>query len=284
MNKRCDLHSHSVFSDGTATPEELVELAEKRGLSALALTDHNTTGGLKRFMDAGKASKVITVPGCEFTTEWENKEIHIVGLFFKESYWKEVEDFLELTQLAKLNSNTRMIERLAQAGYGITFGEVVAIAGSESFNRVHVARALMNKGYVKDVSEAFDTLLKEGKGFYEPAKRITSIAAIRFIKTFQATAIMAHPLLNLNEEELSRFLPEAKQAGLDAIETHYTEFDEEMTQTAIALAKEFGLKESGGSDYHGKAKPGIELGSGRGDLEVPYSFYEEMLGCSRYEG
>ena len=107
MNKKCDLHSHSVFSDGTLTPAELVRLAEEKGISALALTDHNTSMGLKDFMEAGKNSPVITVPGCEFTTEWNKKEVHIVGLFFKEEYWQEIEDFLELAKIAKLNSNNR---------------------------------------------------------------------------------------------------------------------------------------------------------------------------------
>ena len=123
-------------------------------------------------------------------------------------------------------------------------------------------------------------MLKEGNGFYTPAKRITSFAAIRFIKTFGATAIFAHPLLNLTYNEMTEFLPLAKEAGLDAIETRYTEFDEEMRQTAISLAETYGLKQSGGSDFHGQTKPGIDLGTGRGDLFVPYEFYEDMLSCA----
>ena len=282
MKKTVDLHSHSTFSDGTLTPAELVSLAEKQGLSALALTDHNTSHGLKEFMEAGKHSSVITVPGCEFTTEWNRKEIHIVGLFFRPETWNEIEDFLELQHIAKINSNNMLLENLAADGYDISYDEAVALKGDEDFNRSHVARLLMTKGYVKSVSEAFDTLLKEGHGYYFPAKRITSIAAIRFIKTYEAAAVMAHPLLNLTSEELTEFLPEARKAGLDAIETHYTEFTEEMTQTAVSLAERFGLKQSGGSDYHGQTKPGIELGTGRGNLEVPYEFYEDMLNCSGY--
>ncbi len=283
MEKVCDLHSHSVFSDGTLTPAELVSLAEKQGLSALALTDHNTSLGLKDFMEAGKNSSVITVPGCEFTTEWKGKEIHIVGLFFREEYWSEIEDFLELTHIAKINSNKKLLENLNKAGYEVSAEEASALTDGEDFNRAHVARVLVSKGYVKDVTEAFDTLLKEGNGFYFPAKRIPSIVAVRFIKTFGATAIMAHPLLNLTPEEMLEFLPQAKDAGLDAIETRYTEFDEEMTKTAVELAEQFELKQSGGSDYHGKTKPWIELGKGRGNLEVPYQFYEDMLGCSHYQ-
>ncbi|MBR4471676.1 MAG: PHP domain-containing protein [Erysipelotrichaceae bacterium] len=277
--KRCDLHTHSNFSDGTMTPTQLVKLAEKQGLSAVALTDHNTADGLWEFMEAGKHSDVITVPGCEFTTEWEKKEIHIVGLFFKREYWPEIADFLEMTKIAKHNSNFQMITKLQEAGYDVSEEEAKALAQGD-FNRSHVARVLMAKGYVSSVKEAFDTLLKEGNGFYVPAKRLSSLVTIRFIKTFGATAIMAHPLLNLSYDEMMRFLPLAKNEGLDAIETRYTEFDEEMRNAARALAELFDLKQSGGSDFHGSAKPGIEMGTGRGDLEVPYEFYEEMRKCA----
>ena len=279
--KTVDLHSHSTFSDGTLTPTELVKLAEKQGLSALALTDHNTSNGLKEFMEAGKNSSVITIPGCEFSTEWNDKEIHVVGLFFREEYWSEIDDFLELNHIAKMNSNLALIERLNKAGYSVTAEEAAALTAGTDFNRAHIARVLMAKGYVKSVQEAFDKLLNENMGYYIPAKKISSITAIHFIKTYGATAIMAHPLLNLTPEELKVFLPEAREAGLDAIETIYTEFDEEMTNTAISLAEEFGLKQSGGSDFHGKTKPDIMLGVGWGNLKIPYKFYKDMLGCSK---
>ena len=283
MDLRCDLHCHSNFSDGTLSPTELVQLAERQGLSALALTDHNTSYGLKEFMEAGENSKVITVPGCEFSTEWRGKEIHIVGLFFKEEYWQEIEDFVEMMHIAKRNSNERLIANLNKAGYMVSAAEAAALTDGDDFNRAHIARVLMAKNYVASVAEAFDSLLKEGNGFYFPAKRITSIAAIRFIKVYGATAIMGHPLLNLTYTEMMDFLPEAKEAGLDAIETRYTEFDEEMTYNATRLAESFGLKQSGGSDFHGKTKPGINMGTGRGNLEVPFSFYEDMLACSKYD-
>ena len=279
-NKRCDLHCHSNFSDGTLSPTELVQMAKQRGISALALTDHNTSNGLKEFMEAGAANDLITVPGCEFSTEWHGKEIHIVGLFFNDKYWDEINDFIELMAISKRNSNTKMIEKLNHAGYEITFEEAMALTDGADFNRSHVARVLMAKGYVKSVAEAFAGVLKEGNGFYVPAKKLTSVATIRFIKTFGATAIIAHPLLNLTYSEMQEFLPQAKEAGLDAIETHYTEFDEEMMNSAQVLAKRFDLKESGGSDFHGDTKPGIMMGTGRGNLFVPYSFYENMRSCA----
>lgn len=282
LSKRCDLHCHSTFSDGSMSPTELVKLAEERDIQALALTDHNTSKGLPEFMEAGRQSSVITIPGCEFTTEWNEIEIHIVGLFFRERYWSEVEDFLELSHIAKYNSNIKLIQNLNKAGYEVSVEEVSALTKGE-FNRAHVARVLMAKGYVESVNEAFETLLKPGAGFYFPARRITSNAAIRFIKTFGATAIMAHGLKDLTPEQMREFLPMAKEAGLDAIETRYSDYNEKMTATAISLADEFGLGQSGGSDFHGLTKPHISLGTGRGGLFVPYEFYENLRSCADYD-
>lgn len=280
---RCDLHTHSNFSDGTDTPTQLVKRAKALGIKALALTDHNTPDGLKEFMEAGKQNDLITVPGCEFSTEFEGKEVHVVGLFFKEKYWAEINDFVELMHLAKRNSNVTMIENLQKLGYDVTFEEAMALTDGSDFNRAHVARLLMNKGYVASVGEAFDNLLKAGNGIYTPAKKITSIAAIRFIRAFGAVSVIAHPLLNLTYKEMLRFLPQAKEAGLDAIETCYTEFDEEMTSMAKLMAEKFELLESGGSDFHGENKPGIALGTGRGNLYVPFEFYEKLRAASKYD-
>ena len=281
-DKRCDLHCHSTFSDGTLTPAELVKLAEKSNISALALTDHNTSKGLAEFMEAGRTGGVVTVPGCEFSTEWNSIEIHIVGLFFRRECWSEIEDFLELAQIAKHNSNMNLIDNLNKAGYKITAEEACALTGGE-FNRAHVARVLMAKGYVASVDEAFDTLLQPGAGFYNPARRITSVAAIRFIKTYGAAAVMAHGLLSMSKEQMRDFLPEAKAAGLDAVETRYSEYDEQAVETSVSFAEEFGLLQSGGSDFHGQTKPHISLGTGRGSLFVPYEFYENLRSCSDYD-
>ncbi len=281
-NRRCDLHCHSTFSDGTLSPTELVKLAEEQGVSALALTDHNTSKGLPEFMEAGCRSSVITVPGCEFTTEWNEIEIHIVGLFFRRRAWDEIEDFLELTHIAKSNSNQRLIDNLNKAGYEVSVEEVSALTNGD-YNRAHVARVLMSKGYVESVAEAFDTLLKPGNGFYIPPRRITSRAAVHFIKSFGAVAIMAHGLKDLTISQMREFLPEVKKAGLDAIETRYSDYDQAKTDAAISLAAEFGLRQSGGSDFHGQTKPHISLGTGRGSLFVPYEFYEDLRACADYD-
>lgn len=274
--KKCDLHCHSCFSDGSMTPTELVKLAEQQGLSALALTDHNTTKGLGELMRAGDSSSVITVAGSELSTDYEGKELHIVALFLPEQSWAELEDFVALMHLAKHTSNLKLIEALNQAGYAITYEEVAAITDADEFNRAHVARVLTEKGYTASVSEAFETLLAEGNGFYVPPKRLSALSAIKFIKNNGGVAVLAHPFLNLTYDELTVFLPKAKACGLDAMETRYSTFDAETTRLAEELAQRFSLLPSGGSDFHGKAKPDIALGTGRGNLSVPFAYYEAL--------
>ena len=272
----CDLHTHSLYSDGSDAPAKLIKLAEDAGLGAIALTDHNTAAGLPEFMAAGKQSRVAAVAGCEFTTEYQKREVHIVGLFFPPDAWPEIEDHVDLLRVAKDNSNRRLIDALRADGYDITYEEAAKLTDSSVFNRAHVARVLCAKGQVESVQHAFRTLLDESKGYYVPAKRLNPLLTIRFIKMYGGKAVLAHPFLNLSPVELRTFLPLAKEAGLDALETRYSLFDEGTTCQAEALATEFGLHQSGGSDYHGAAKPDIALGTGRGGLAVPMDFYEAL--------
>lgn len=276
MEKICDLHAHSNCSDGSNSPVELVRIAHRDGISALALTDHNTTKGLFDFMHEGEESSVETVAGCEFSTQNEGKELHIVGLFLPEESWTEVEDYVELMHIAKHNSNLKLIDRLFQAGYKIYYDEVKALTDAPEFNRNHVARTLVKKGYANTIDEAFRKFLKKSGEFYTPAKKVSSLATIRFIKANGGVAVWAHPLLSVEAAEVRAFLPQAKKAGLDAIETIYTTYSKQERACAAELAAQNGLLCSGGSDYHGAGKPDINLGSGYGDLAVPYSFYEKL--------
>ena len=283
--KICDLHTHSNYSDGSLPPAKLVRMAENKGLSALALTDHNTAAGLPEFMKAGESSKVITVAGCEFSTEYtlcaddgesRVQELHIVGLFFDESVWGSVEEYVSEHMKNKKISNQNMIKRLQDAGYDITYDEVSAITDAGEFNRAHIARILCRKGYIERPADAFEELLKEGCGFYIPPKRPDVFETIKFIKKNGAVSVLAHPFLELSADELRCFLRAAKPAGLDAIETNYSKFDDEMIKQACAIAGEMELARSGGSDFHGDAKPDVEMGTGRGSLEVPFDYYEDL--------
>ena len=274
--KRCDLHTHSDCSDGSMSPEQLAYAAKECGLSAVALTDHNTVRGLRSFMDAGKQAGIETVAGCEFTTEYDGTELHLVGLFLPQDAWEAIDVPLQAQRQAKHESNDRMLERLRALGYEITREEVEALTKGEEFNRNPVAHVLVAKGYIGSVREAFDTLLHEDNGIYVPGKRPDTLDVIRFLKPFGVVTVLAHPFLNMYETKLCLFLSHAVEAGLDAMETHYTEFSAQQTKTAQKIAARFGLLESGGSDFHGSRKTGIALGTGRGSLCVPYAFYEKL--------
>lgn len=272
----CDLHTHSVFSDGTYTPAQLIAEAEEIGLTAVALTDHNTIAGLPDFMAAGEGSSVKAVPGCEFSTDYNGVELHILGLYILPEHYQTVTDLLEKAQRDKEESNRNLVAALNEAGYAIDYEKVVA-RSQGSVNRAHIAAELMETGYISSIQEAFQSLLTKKRGFYKPPKRIGAYECIRFIKSIGAVAVLAHPFLNLKEEAALRaFLPEAVEAGLDGMEVVYSKFSPEQTALAQQIASDFGLLYSGGSDFHGANKPDIALGTGRGELKIPAE-WEKIL-------
>jgi len=265
----CDLHTHSVFSDGTYTPAQLIAEAEKIGLAAIALTDHNTVAGLPVFVAAGERSTVKTVPGCEFSTDYNGVELHILGLYIRPEHYGIVTDLLDKAQREKEASNHNLVKALNKAGYAIDYEKVVA-RSQGSVNRAHIAAELMEAGYISSIQEAFQDLLTKRRGFYKPPQRIGAYDCIRFIKSIGAKAVLAHPFLNLKEEAALRaFLPEAVEAGLDGMEVAYSKFTPEQTALAKQIASDFDLAFSGGSDFHGENKPDIALGVGRGELKIP---------------
>lgn len=274
--KSCDLHTHSNYSDGTCTPAELIDEAEKIGLSAVALCDHNTVSGLPEFLAAAEGKNVKAVAGVELSTDYGETELHIVGLFIKPECFARVEEFVSILVKNKENSNRELIKRLNCAGYAISFDEIKAKTANGRFNRSHIGEALVEKGYIGSISEAFDTLLAKNSEFYVPNKRVDVFEAIEFLKSINATAVLAHSFLDLTEEELRVFLPKAKAHGLDAMETYYLNYDEDTMKKACGIADEHRLLHSGGSDFHGARKPGIALGRGKSGCCVPASVYERL--------
>ena len=271
-----DLHTHSHCSDGSLTPAQLLRAAEKAGVTAVALCDHNTVAGLPEFMAA--AGTVEAVPGVEFSANYQGKELHILALFLPRESWAAVDSRLAQLHREKEASNRALVAALRCGGYAITYEEVTAMAGGGWINRAHVAQVLTRKGYTGSVQEAFRTLLNRHGGFYVPPKLPDALETIAFIKDQGAVAVLAHPLLSLDAAQLRTFLPMAGAAGLDAIETMYPLFDEAATQLLRGMACEFGLLESGGSDFHGAAKPDIRIGVGRGTLAVPDAVLEQLRG------
>ncbi len=272
----CDLHIHSNFSDGTLTPAELMALAEKQNVSAVALCDHNTVDGLPDFMKAAEYSKVIAVNGIEISTEYNGTELHILGLFLPEDMFEEISDMMSRIKVFKEESNKKLVENLRNGGYLIDYDEIKSKNGGAYINRAHIAAELIEKGYFTDRKEAFDTVLSPDGGYYTPPERFKALEIIGYLNSIGAVPVWAHPFLDMNTEEIDAFLPIAKAHGLVGMETRYSEYSEETQKTAELLAEKHGIKQSGGSDFHGGNKPDISLGSGKGNLEVPFEFYENL--------
>ena len=276
MELTCDLHTHSTFSDGTLTPTQLVEEAQRCGLAAVALCDHNTVAGLPEFLAAAEGKRVETVPGIEFSTDHFGTELHMLGLFIEPEYYEQVTDLLEDFRIRKDRSNAELVEALGREGYYLNYESIKAGTPNGQVNRAHIAAALMEQGYVSSVKEAFKTLLAPKHGYYKPPERLNVFDAIRFIKSVRGMAVLAHPFLNLDEGALRTFLPQAKDCGLDGMETIYSSYDAETAGIAARMAAEFGLKRSGGSDFHGANKPDIQLGVGKGNLYIPLKILEDL--------
>lgn len=276
----CDLHTHSTFSDGTFTPAQIVAEGLRRNLRAVALTDHNTVAGLPEFRKAAQGTALEAIPGVEISTGYQGKEVHIVGLFLEEQKYGELEDFLSVINRRKEESNRALVAALNAAGYDICYQEIRE-QHQGNVNRAVIAAELLKKGYIREIKEAFQGVLSAKNGLYIPPERICAYDAIRFLRSIHALPVLAHPLISLTEEEFKKFLPEAKAQGLAAMETRYSTYTPKMTNAACSIAQEFGLLESGGSDFHGANKPDIQLGSGAGNLMVPYAFLEGLEAWSR---
>lgn len=279
MEKLCDLHAHSYYSDGSLSPAQLVEAARAAGLSAVVLSDHNTVAGLPEFVSAAAGSGVEAVPGVEFSTEYQGSELHILGLFVLPENYGPIQAMLEQFLIRKEKSNRELVARLEQAGMVLSY-DAIAEKAAGRVNRAVIAEEMVRLGYCESVKQAFSQWLSVKQGYYVPPVRPDAFETIRFIKSLGCAAVLAHPFLNLEEKALRLFLKDAKAAGLDGMEVYYARYDGETTALAQSMAKEFGILESGGSDFHGTAKPDIALGSGTGSLRIPMELLEKLRPCA----
>lgn len=277
MEKLCDLHTHSTYSDGTYSPIQLIAEAERVGLSAIALTDHNTLTGLPEFLSAAETSSVEAIPGIEFSTDYMEMELHIVCLFIKPEHYPTITEITDEINRRKQQSNIDLIDKLRQAGFDISYDRIKATMPQGEPNRALIGAELMRLGYVTSVKESFQKLLGAKCGYYTPPKHIDAFELISIIRNLGAVPILAHPFLSIkDEQQLEVFLAKAAACGLLGIETRYPLFSDEQTSSLEILAKKYGLAQSGGSDFHGENKPDIRLGSGKGALQVPLSFLNDL--------
>lgn len=274
-----DLHTHSYCSDGTFSPEGIVLLAKKEGLSAVALTDHDTIDGIPVFMEAGARHGVETVPGVEFAALWpkySRPEIHIVGLGFDPAS-PVLGECMEEIRRSRENRNREMARKLTAAGLPVTLEEAAANAGGEIIMRAHFANILLEKGFVKTRKEAFSRYLSPGMPGYAEREFLTPACCIRTIRQAGGAAVLAHPTLYaLSEPQLEELCRELASEGLDGMECMYSTYTPAQAKAMERLAARTGLLPSGGSDFHGGNKPDIRLGRGMGNLKIPYAYWEGL--------
>lgn len=273
--KYCDLHMHSVFSDGSKTPEELVEAALSEGLAAVALTDHNTMDGAGRFVRAAEG-RIEACTGCEFTTAYEGREMHLLGLFLPAED-PVIRGKLRLQAERKEESNRITIENLAADGYDLSYEEFLSLYGYGIKNRSHIGKYLMIKGIVSDVSEAIGGILDPKNGYYRESGKADFAETVSLIRERGGVSVWAHPLYGIaSYGTCERLLREAKDLGLDGAEVMYSTYTKYDTAFMTEMCEKYGLLKSGGSDYHGPSKKRLYLGTGYGDLRVPEGFYGEL--------
>lgn len=273
-----DLHVHSVKSDGSLTPSQLVDLGIKKDLKAFALTDHDTTDGIDEAIEYAKDKDIEVIPGIELSTEYMGKDIHMVGLYIDHkspAFLNHIQAFRDSRDLR----NEKMCNKLREeAGMDISYEALKATDPGAVITRSHYAKYMLAHGYIKNLKEAFERYIGDHSKYYVPREKISPSDGIKLILSSGGIPVLAHPILykmsNKNLEELVALLKDDGLVGIEAIYSTYTISDENFIKS---LAKKYNLKLSGGSDFHGEAKPGLEMGTGYGKLFVPETLLDQLV-------
>ena len=270
-----DLHTHTSASDGTFSPEDLVDLAVKKNVKVLAITDHDTISGLSAAKKRAQDYDIEIVGGCELSCSEKSGWMHILGLFlFDESY--KLQNFFSQMQINRGKRNLQMVEKLDSLGIVISYDEVFAKAKG-TIGRPHIGSILMEKKIVSSMDEVFSKYLGSQGLAYFPKEDLPTKDAIEAIHEAGGIAVLAHPFkLGKNLQKIYEKVKILKEEGLDGIEVFYPEHSWQFTQDMISLARKLDLVSSGGSDFHGTTKPKIDLGIGKGSLHIPAEILEPM--------
>ena len=266
-----DLHTHSTFSDGSCTPEQLAELAGKIGLTAVALTDHDCTDGVARFLAASEKQKIRGIAGVEISADVRKGSLHILGYFLDPGN-SSLRTTLRQIRNGREIRNKAILEKINALGFKLTWDEVASLAGEDVVGRPHFAQAMLARGYVAKREQAFDLYLGKGKPGYADRFRLSPADSIAVIREAGGVAVLSHPFtLGLGKEALRQYVADLADKGLQGIEAYYSEHTPEQTHQYLALAEDCRLVATGGSDFHGESNPAIKLGTGFGKLSVPDS-------------
>ncbi|MCH5276463.1 MAG: PHP domain-containing protein [Desulfovibrionaceae bacterium] len=282
-----DLHTHTNASDGTDSPADMVRRAAALGLGAVAVTDHDTLAGLDEAEAAGRALGVDVVRGCEISTRFGQSEVHIVGLWLPREAGRlePLKANLAAVRAGRAARNRRMAGRLAELGLPVTYEAVRELAAGGVVGRPHFAALLCRLGVTATPREAFDRYLGSGGAAYVPRHLPEPAEAVAWLNAAGATVCLAHPrLIRCAPEALDDLVASLVPCGLNAIEAYHSEHSAADVRACVGLARRHGLLLSGGSDYHGAAKPGVELGRGRGGLRVTSAILESLRAARHARG
>lgn len=269
-----DMHVHSTASDGTCSPSELIAEAKRAGLSAMALTDHDTMDGIPEALRAADSAQLELIPGIEFSTDHMGLEVHVLGYYLSPEY-PELKKHMKAFREFRTTRNDQMASKLREEGFSITMEDLNKAYPGSVITRAHFARYLFDTKQISDIRIAFDKYIGDHCRCYVPRPKISPVDTVKLIRRAGGLAVLAHPVMyKLSKEQLTEMLFELKEVGLCGLEAIYSENTKEDERYYLRLAKDLGLLVSGGSDYHGANKPAIRLGVGKGNLHIPYSILQ----------
>ncbi len=272
--KKIDLHIHTTASDGTYTPEEVVREAARLGLAAIAITDHDTAEGYLRAAAEGEKCGLEVVSGIEISTKFRSA-VHILGYYIDVAS-PALEEVLEWMHRDREERNVKLCAMLRERGVDIDIERMHARFG-DLVGRPHFAEIMIENGMAQSMDDAFERLLNKNRPFFIPRQFLSIARSIEIIRAAGGTPVLAHPFqYRLDERGLRELIEHCMENGLEGLECRYTGYDEKQCAYLEALAEEYGLVKTGGSDFHGEHKRDIRLGEGRGELCVPYAFLEAL--------
>lgn len=272
-----DLHAHSTASDGTLAPGELVQLAHDKGLEALALTDHDTVGGLVEASAGAARLGLRFVPGLELSAKWNGlSEVHVLG-YCVNAECGRLSEALRWLRSCRRQRAEEIVEKLNRLGVSLEFDRVLAAARGSSLGRPHLAAALVQARHAADLAEAFRLWLVPGAPAYIEKQQLTTAEALEVIRGSGGVPVLAHPAtLQLDSERLAKLVSALAEQGLSGLEAYWSRHTEGEVRYCEELARTYRLVVTGGSDFHGQNKPGIELGMAAGRRDLPMKLVDEL--------
>lgn len=271
-----DLHVHSNASDGSLTPTEVADEAMRMGLSAIALTDHDTIDGIPEILEYTKDKPLEVVPGIELSCYYNNREVHILGFYMDYANPALNEELSEL-KMAREGRNLKMVELMQADGLPVTMEKLLHGNPDSVITRAHFARVLVEEGVCKDKEAAFKKYIGIGCKYYLPKPQVTCETAMKILTTYSKGAFLAHPLLyHLGYAQIEELLIYLKSLGLKGVEAYHSSNNAYESDKLRLMAMKLGLGISGGSDFHGAVKPNIQMGKGRGGMKISMYLLDEI--------